>query len=205
MALHKLKNGTEIDLAEEGLVPHTAIAAERGAKTKAENELVAAIKQFETAQKQQSLLAARLHLSSGAPDERTARQLMAAYNADIEGNNEPPAFDAWLNGDGAKLAAAVRPSVEAPKAADPAKQADPAKAAEPAKPADPAKPATPNTSTSTVQAATPGGMTAQQYQQATAPLLAAYQRVRTPEEKAVLRKEMDDLDAKFSAGAPAQV
>ena len=205
MALHKLKNGTEINLEDEGLVPHEHVAKirteEKTTRTKLEGALSDAQKQIEAAQAKEAILNARLGLAVGAPDERDMRRVLAAYRADQEGVEKPESFENWAKGDGAKIVQAIRPAVESkveaakPDAAKPEAKPD-------AKPE--AKPP-PNTSANTVPAKPEGGMTAQQYQQASNPLLEAYRRASTAEEKADLRKKMDDLDARFASASAAQV
>lgn len=200
MALHKLKNGTEIDLEAEGLVPHEHVAKIRtegkAIQTRLEGELSAAQKQVESTQARESLLGARLSLATAAPDERDIKRALAAYKSDIEGVEKPPTFDAWAAGDGAKIVAAIRPTAPVENKVDPAKPETPAK--------PDAKPTPPNTSASTVPAKTETGMTGQQYEAASRPLLDKYQKARTPEEKSALRKQMDDLDAKFEGGQSTQ-
>lgn len=204
MALHKLKNGTEIDLAEEGLVPHTVIATERAAKTQAETALQAAQKQIEAAQARESLLNARIGLAVGAPDERDIRRVLAAYKADQEGVEKPEPFEKWAAGDGAKIVQAIRPAVET-KVEATKPDTKPETKPETKPDAKPEVKAPPNTSTNTVDAKPEGGMTPQQLQNAADSLLESYRKAATQEEKTSIRKQLSDLEAKARAGTAAQV
>lgn len=190
MALHKLSNGVEIDLEAEKLLPLDSHIKERG---KLQSALDAASRELQALQSGSSINALRLQLAQGAPDERTTKQLMAAYKADIEGNDKPPTIGDWLQGDGKLWASALKPvATTTPPATPPA--VPPA--------ATPPAAAPPNTSTTAVPASPPTKATPDQVKKRAAEIVAerkiAVQQGDT--KKAAALKE--EHEALFRALAP---
>ena len=140
----------ELNPVELGVVPSSRLTEETGKRRDMEAKLAEAQKEAAQIRATSDLAATRLALAGGAaPSDRDAKRLRAAWQADIEGAENPPSFADWAAGDGAAMVASLRP-VAAPVAA-PAGSPPPA-AAPVAAPAA----AVPNTGASVVADATPG-------------------------------------------------
>ena len=140
----------ELNPVELGVVPSSRLTEETGKRRDMEAKLAEMQKEAAQIRATSDLAATRLALAGGAaPSDRDAKRLRAAWQADIEGSENPPSFADWAAGDGAAMVASLRP-VAAPVAA-PAGSPPPA-AAPVAAPAA----AVPNTGASVVADATPG-------------------------------------------------
>jgi hypothetical protein len=140
----------ELNPVELGVVPSSRLTEETGKRRDMEAKLAEMQKEAAQIRATSDLAATRLALAGGAaPSDRDAKRLRAAWQADIEGAENPPSFADWAAGDGAAMVASLRP-VAAPVAA-PAGSPPPA-AAPVAAPAA----AVPNTGASVVADATPG-------------------------------------------------
>jgi len=144
----------ELNPVELGVVPSSRLTEETGKRRDMEAKLAEMQKEAAQIRATSDLAATRLALAGGAaPSDRDAKRLRAAWQADIEGAENPPSFADWAAGDGAAMVASLRPAaapVAAPVAA-PAGSPPPA-AAPVAAPAA----AVPNTGASVVADATPG-------------------------------------------------
>ena len=140
----------ELNPVELGVVPSSRLTEETGKRRDMEAKLAEIQKEAAQIRATSDLAATRLALAGGAaPSDRDAKRLRAAWQADIDGAENPPSFADWAAGDGAAMVASLRP-VAAPVAA-PAGSPPPA-AAPVAAPAA----AVPNTGASVVADATPG-------------------------------------------------
>lgn len=196
----------EIKPNELGLVPTERLTEETQKRTVA--EAAAQTAQSELTKAQTALKSTNIRLSLAGDrvvSEKHARQVSAAYEADIEGVEKPPTLAEWLQGDGKiwgqALNAAQAPlspqAPQAPPATSPAQPAQPQPQPQP--PATPpAAPPPPNTNPGTLPA-TPGpGLTPAQYATEADRLSRDYARARTTEEKNAINQKKRDLDARFN-------
>lgn len=189
MSEHKCPGcSAALDLSALKLAPVSHLTAERQ-KVAAESERAAALeKQLVESARVASLTTTRLALAgAAAPSERDAKLTLAAYNADIEGNDKPPTLADWLAGDGARWA----PQAAAAPAAAPG--GAPAPAAAPV--AAPA-PAPPNTAKGTVAAPAASPAPAALVQQKIATLVDQARRAKAAGDNAgfeAAKKAMADL------------
>ena len=183
-----------LDLSALKLAPISHLTAERQ-KVAAESERATTLeKQLADAAKAGSLTAARLALAgSAAPSEREAKLTMAAYQADIEGNDKPPLLSDWLAGDGARWAP------QAAAASAPAPSGAPAPVAAPVAPPAPAPP---NTAKGTVAAPAASPAPAALVQQKIATLVEQARRAKSVGDNAAFeaaKKAMADLGTQPTA------